>query len=344
MNQNHFLMIFFALITYWVVTIYQPFLLDIAIAILLALATVSAQTYFYKKTQNEILSVSLITIVMAIFLFGPIIYFVITISSLVSSINTKAIPEIIQTSMTLLDKMPESLRFLDSTIRDFVKEMEIAAMSKNILSAFGNIGAKSAVFIKDVVLIVIFFFFAHLYGRRMLGYLSENLPFDEESAKTLFNDTSLVMSITTYSIIITALLEGALFGAIVLFLGYDAILFGIMYGFASLIPVVGGILMWLPLALYEFYLGNTQSAIFVVAYSVIVISVIADTFVKPMIIDFVRKKIVGAPMRINSLIIFFAIVAGLSTHGFWGMILGPAVTSLFLGMISVIGNLHSRKL
>jgi len=286
-------MIFFGLITYWVVTIYEPFLLDIAIAVLLALATVSAQTYIYKKTHNDMLSVFLITLIMAILLFGPIIYFVITISGVVSSINTKLIPDIIHTTMNLLEDMPENLHFLESSIRSSVKEMEIAAMSKDVLSVFGNIGAKSAFFIKDIVLIVIFFFFAHLYGRKVLNYLSENLPFDEESAKTLFNDTSSVMSITTYSIIITALFEGALFAAVVFFLGYDAILFGIMYGFASLIPVVGGVLMWLPLASYEFYLGNIQNAIFVVIYSIVIISIIADTFIKPVIIDFVSKKVVG---------------------------------------------------
>ena len=57
-----------------------------------------------------------------------------------------------------------------------------------------------------------------------------------------------------------------------------------MYGFASLIPVVGGVLMWLPFMIYEFAVGNNSNAIFIAVYSLVVISIIADTFVKPMII------------------------------------------------------------
>lgn len=344
MNQSHLFFIFFGLVTYWVITIYEPFLMDIAIAILLALATVPAQNYFYKKLKNEILAISLLTILIAVLLFGPIIYFVVTISGVVSTIDPNIIPQIIEKAATILEKMPKSLQFFDGAIRESIKEIKITTMSNDLLSIFGNIGAKSAIFIKDISLIIVFFFFTHLYGRKILQYLSENLPFDQDSAKTLFTDTSLIMSITTYSIIITAIFEGALFGIAMGFMGYDPILFGIMYGFASLIPVVGGVLMWLPVASYEFYLGNTQGAIFISLYTIIVISIIADTFIRPIIIDFVSKKIAKTAIKIHSIIIFFALVAGLSTNGFWGMIIGPAVTSLFLGMISVIGLLKSKNI
>jgi len=37
-------------------------------------------------------------------------------------------------------------------------------------------------------------------------------------------------------------------------------------------------------------------------------------------------------------LIFFAIVAGLSTFGFWGMIIGPAMISLFISIMELIKN------
>ena len=39
--------------------------------------------------------------------------------------------------------------------------------------------------------------------------------------------------------------------------------------------------------------------------------------------------------RLDSLVIFFAIIAGLATFGFWGMILGPAITAFFLAILKV---------
>ena len=103
-------------------------------------------------------------------------------------------------------------------------------------------------------------------------------------------------------------------------------------------------LMWVPLALFELYLGNIAEAVFIALYTIIIISVIADTFIKPVIINFVNKHLIGKQTKVNSIIIFFAIVAGLSTHGFWGMIIGPAVTALFIALLSVFGSLRNRNI
>ena len=64
-----------------------------------------------------------------------------------------------------------------------------------------------------------------------------------------------------YSSILSMVLQGMLFGILMAFYGYNAILLGVFYGFASLIPVVGGTLVWLPVACYELYLGNFTNAI-----------------------------------------------------------------------------------
>jgi predicted PurR-regulated permease PerM len=152
----------------------------------------------------------------------------------------------------------------------------------------------------------------------------------------LAKELSSVMSVVFYSIITTAMFEGVLFGVAISFMGYNGLLFGIMYGFASLIPVVGGILMWLPFMVYEFAMGNSSNAIFIALYSIVVISIIADTFIKPLIIKEINKRLLKEDdTRMNELVIFFAIIAGLATFGFWGMILGPAITAFFLTILKL---------
>ncbi|WP_258399937.1 hypothetical protein [Helicobacter fennelliae] len=50
-------------------------------------------------------------------------------------------------------------------------------------------------------------------------------------------------------------------------MGLDGILLGILYGFCSMIPVVGGVLVWLPCAF--FYIPNhTLSGLFSLLYIV----------------------------------------------------------------------------
>lgn len=93
--------------------------------------------------------------------------------------------------------------------------------------------------------------------------------------------------------------------------------------------------MWLPFALFELSLGHTENALFITLYTIIVISIIADTFVKPVIIKLINQKLIKPQEKINELIIFFAIIAGIGTFGFWGMIIGPAITVLFMTLMKI---------
>jgi predicted PurR-regulated permease PerM len=162
------------------------------------------------------------------------------------------------------------------------------------------------------------------------------LPIRNEDSIILFNESSNVMTVVLYSILVTAIFEGLLFGIFLAFFGYDGLLFGVLYGFGSLIPVVGGVIMWLPIVIFEATTGSSTNAIIIAAYSIIVISVIADTFIKPMIIKYINKKVVKTPTNINELVIFFSIVAGLSTFGFWGMIIGPATVTFFISIMLLL--------
>jgi predicted PurR-regulated permease PerM len=127
-------------------------------------------------------------------------------------------------------------------------------------------------------------------------------------------------------------------------MGYDGVLYGIMYGFASFIPVIGGAIMWIPFALYEYTQGNESSAIFITLYSIIVISIFADTLVKPLIIKYISTHLLRTKVNMNEIVIFFSIIAGLATFGFWGMILGPAITSFFFALLKLIEDVQKSKL
>jgi predicted PurR-regulated permease PerM len=54
-----------------------------------------------------------------------------------------------------------------------------------------------------------------------------------------------------------------------------------------------------------------------------------------MIIKVIQEDFLKCTIQINSILIFFSILAGMSTHGFWGMILGPAVTSFLIAITKV---------
>ena len=235
-----------------------------------------------------------------------------------------------------IQNLSKELPFLKTSLNDITSKIDVGKTVENIFSISAYLGKKSATFMIDIVMILIFFFFFTLYSSSIATFIQNLLPIKNEDSIILFHESSNVMTVVLYSILITAIFEGFLFVIFLTSFGYDGLLFGVLYGFASLIPVVGGVIMWLPIVVYEATTGSSTNAIIIAAYSIIVISIIADTFIKPMIIKYINQKVVKTPTSLNELLIFFSIVAGLSTFGFWGMIIGPAMVTFFISTMHLL--------
>lgn len=335
MNNKIFLSSIFVLVLYAMVVLFKPFLLDIAIASLLAIATTPLHVKIQSVVKKPMLASFVTTLLLCILFFAPIVY-------AISVFATKAFlqaPDYVQNTINFFStyelNLPDSLQFLEPKLKEVLQSVDIKNITSKFITNIAAFGKMGAGFFTNMVLIIIFFFFANTYGKDIVSYIKNVLPMQSEDIQMIFNEMGNVMSVVFYSILLTAIFEGALFAIVGVFFGYDGLLLGILYGFASLIPIVGGALMWIPISAYEFSNGNTMVALSIAIYSVVVISIIADTFIKPMIIKYINNKILDVPTKINELLIFFAILAGLSTFGFWGMILGPAITTFFLSILKI---------
>jgi len=336
MKPQYFVAILFATSLYWMYLLYAPFLLSITISALLAISTSNIQYFFEEKTNSKFTAALISSILLGVLFFVPLGYFLATLTMKLNSLDQMTLKNIEIFIKEFVASPPSYLEFLKPFAEDTLNEFDVKQIASNAISLAGKIGVFSAGFIKNAFLVIVFYFFALYNGATIVEYLKRVVQVSVEEADILTQDLSNVMSVVFYSIIVNAMFQGVLFGVAISFFGFDGLLFGIMYGFASLIPIVGGALMWLPFMFYEFYLGNIFNAVFIALYSIIVISIIADTFIKPIIIKEINNKLLKEEdAKLNELVIFFAIIAGLSTFGFWGMILGPAITAFFFTILKI---------
>lgn len=336
MKPQYFIAILFATSLYWMYLLYAPFLLVITIASLLAVSTFNIQNYLEKTLKSRLLAALSSSFLLAVLFFAPLGYFLATLTIELKSLEPQVFTDIENYIRSVIANPPEYLNFLKPYFADIIKEININSITTNTFHLTAKVGAFSAGFLKNAFLVIVFYFFAQYNGAYIVEFLKRVVQMSVEDSTLLSKELSSVMSVVFYSIIVNAMFQGSLFGIAVSFMGYNGLLFGIMYGFASLIPVLGGMLMWLPFMIYEFSIGNSADAIFIALYSIIVISVIADTFIKPLIIKEINSRLLTEEdTKLNELVIFFAIIAGLATFGFWGMILGPAITAFFLTILKL---------
>ncbi len=293
--------------------------------------------------HNRFIAAFLSTLFLSVLLFGPIVYSLTSLGSIVNNFDFTVVDKIQTYLRNANYQLPDPLAFLQPSLNDFIASLNIAHISNLVLGYLGSMGKNSAGFLKDMLLIVLFFFFASLNGKDLIDYIKSVMPMEDKEVNFVFSEVTNVMSVVFYSILVSAIFQGMLFAFIAICFGYDGLLLGILYGFASLIPIVGGVLMWGPLALYELTYGDSTSALIIALYSVIVISTIADNFVRPLIIKYINHSFVKTPTNVNELLIFFAIFAGLTTFGFWGMILGPAITTLFISLLKLYKILKEKR-
>ncbi|HFQ60813.1 MAG TPA: AI-2E family transporter [Epsilonproteobacteria bacterium] len=312
-------------------SVYQPFLLSITVAILLTMATFNLSKKLVALTNSAKISSAISTLLLSLLLFAPIVYLGTIGVGYLSQMDNAGIKDTINTVKVFVEEVP----FLKELSQQYLSDAKITGYIEDSTHYITVAGGAGLGFMKNMFFVVVFYFFINFYGDRFFDMVLKLLPVSPAKGTRMMQEVSATMEVVFYSIIVTAIFEGFLFGIIMSYFGFNGLLFGVIYGFASLIPIIGGIIVWAPVSLYAWTKIDSHTAIVIASYSVIMISIIADTFIKPMIIKVIKEDLLKSTVQINSIVIFFSILAGMSTHGFWGMILGPAVTSFLIAITKV---------
>jgi predicted PurR-regulated permease PerM len=338
-KSDYIIVILFALALLSAYSIYQPFLLSMVVALLLTMATANVHQKFTQHINSESISSAILTMLLFIILFVPIIYFTTVGVQSIAKIDA----DIITKTTIKTNYAVEGIPLLEELVEEYINNDKILESIKTSTAFVTKAGTQGVDFVKNVFFVIVFYYILNRYADQLFSLMRKLLPMRDEEGSQILTEISSTMEIVFYSIVVTAIFEGMLFGIMASLFGFNGLLLGLIYGFASLIPIVGGAIVWIPVSLYAWSTQTANTAIFIASYSVIIISIIADTFIKPMIIKYIKDDLLHSSVRINELIIFFSILAGMSSYGFWGMILGPATTSFLIAISRVYIELYGNN-
>jgi len=335
MKRNEYIVgILFTLAILGAYSIYKPFLLSFIVALLLTMATANLHYKLRAKTSSKHISSITLSFLLLIILFVPISYIATIGVHYMANIDKEMITNILTKITEQLDKVPMLAEWVDYN----VESEEIL----KLLTPLSKVGTAGVEFVKNMLFVILFYFFINLYSEQLFKLIRSLLPLTDKKGAKILKEISSTMEVVFYSIIVTAIFEGILFGFLCSFFGFNGLLLGTIYGFASLIPIIGGAVVWIPVSLYAWSYKDDHTAITIAVYSIVVISIIADTFIKPMIIKYIKEDILNSSIKINELLIFFSILAGMSSYGFWGMILGPAITAFLIAISRVYIEMYGK--
>ncbi len=336
MKPKYFFWIVFFATLYFVLQLYKPFFMNLIVALLLCVATFPLKKFIDRFVKYNLLSSFLAIFSFVVIIGIPLALVSAEILSEMQKLDIPAISAFIKdwqaSAIEILQKLPEAFR---ERAVEGIKSINISAILSHAMSASAGVGKAGVNFFADLAFIVIFMYLFYYYGLTIRDYIIDIVPFDAKTSNEILRETSGVLKVVFFTTIISMILQGLSFGVVVGILGFSGILFGALYAFASIIPVVGGAIVWLPFCLYLYWVGDLKTAVFLALYSLIFIGFVIDNVIKPVIIGIVNKVLLKKPVKINEMIIFIAILAGLASFGFWGIIIGPTISAFFIALLRV---------
>ena len=163
-------------------------------------------------------------------------------------------------------------------------------------------------------LMMVVFFVMIRDQKRVLDKFLHVLPLKLSQEKNIINKTQDLFKSVIFGNVFTSLAQGVAGGIGFAIAGFAPVFWGAAIAFASLIPVVGTALIWIPASLWLFISGRIGMGIFVSIWFIVVVGLL-DNILRPMFIK--------GGEGMGPVMIFFSILGGINLWGLIGLIYGP---------------------
>lgn len=308
----------------------QPFVAVLAWAVVLVIVFYPVHTHLSQRIKRRSLCALLSTILVIVAVMLPLVLLTVAVTNelagavrtLPAHVDQLTDPNSLTGRVTLWIQQRLGIEaggfqeFLVAQLRNYG-----SAIVGRSVGIMGNV--LSAIVKTFFVIITMYYLFRD--GDKIVAALPEALPFGVEQSEALLTRIRQVISASVYGVVTIALLQGLLGGLAFWILGVpSALLWAVVLAFICMIPLAGSFFVWGPAALYLILTNHMTKGILLVIWGAVVISSI-DNLLRP--------KLMKDRARLHELLVFFAVLGGMSMFGLLGIVLGPVVLAITLGLL-----------
>lgn len=229
--------------------------------------------------------------------------------------------EQVQTAFPSINKFFDRFDLDINTIQEQLSDFALTASGYIAQNAI-SLGQGTLQFFIALGLMLYMAFFMLRDGDKIVELLVRALPLGDEREYLLINKFAEVVRATVKGNLLVAAVQGMLGGFIFWVLDiHGALLWGVVMTLLSLIPVIGAGLIWGPVAIYLFAIGEWSQGMILVAFGAGVIGLV-DNILRPLL--------VGRDTKLPDYIVLLSTLGGFSLFGMNGFVLGPLVAALFI--------------
>jgi len=314
------------LVAYLGYQIVQPFIAQIAWALVLAICLAPAQTRLARRI-GPLRAAALLTLLVLLLLFVPALAVVGALLRQGSTVVDYVHQQLVDRGgpMGLFhivwDWLHQRLPILPAE-EDVVGRISagIGGLAGDMASHAGSVvkGAVSLLF--DLLLTLGILFFVLKDSASLVKVAPRLMPFGPAQNERLLTLIRDIVSASVTSTLAVALIQGVLGGIALVLLGVPgaALWTGLMTVLA-LLPAVGAALVWAPAAIWLAVSGSLAKGIVLALVGLLILGNV-DNVVRPVLLS--------GSARMNTLVLIISLLGGVSAFGFIGIVLGPVVAAV----------------
>lgn len=281
------------------------------------------QKLILKKKWKPGLTALLFILGTLIIITIPVYFSIIMVSPKINSVlnNQHEVMQGLQIFSDKIEAFSGMKIFTDETTKSVATK--ISAAIPKLLNSTANV-------LTNLIMLFFLYYYLLVNGRAIEKYLNHIIPLKTENVDKLASETILMIRANAIGIPIICLVQG-IFATIgyLIFGVKDWGMWGFLTGVFAFFPLVGTMIIWVPLVIYLYSIGNSYTATGLTIYSIVVTGNV----------DYItRLGLLKKMGNVHPLITVLGVIVGLQLFGFMGLIFGPLLVSYFIILVKIYIN------
>ena len=184
--------------------------------------------------------------------------------------------------------------------------------------------------VTNLITMLFFLYYMLYHGREMEMAMFRIIPLKDANTAMLASETKKLVKANAIGIPLISIIQGLTATLGYFIFGVDEFaLWGFFTGVFAFFPVVGTMVIWVPLVLYMYISGETWNATGLLIYSLLITGNI----------DYVSRITIMKKMgNVHPVITVLGVLIGLGLFGFIGLIFGPLLVSYIIVLLRIYMN------
>lgn len=217
----------------------------------------------------------------------------------------------------------------------FVSEQSLSNSISRLSEFLPSILNSTANLLTNLIIMLFFLYYMLYHGRELEINLFRHIPLKNENTMKLAQETKKMIKANALGIPMISIIQG-----VAATLGYflfgvkEYALWGFLTGVFAFFPVVGTMIVWVPLVIYAYASGDTWNATGLLIFSVLVTGNV----------DYVARITLLRRMgNVHPVVTVLGVLVGLGLFGFIGLIFGPLLVNYIIVLFQIYMNEFSDR-